>query len=145
MRDLCGSQVEPFNTRLLNDVVATGHFFGTESQEEKNARWIAMAVALNAFHAMDEIEGMIAAQAVAMHHGVMECARRAVIRDQPYEVAQGYRKAAANMSRAFTELLSALDRKRGKGGQQRVTVEHVHVHTGGNAICWSGRTTHRRG
>jgi hypothetical protein len=93
-----------------------------------------MAAALNAFHATDEIEGMIAAQAVAMHHGVMECGRRAMIRDQPYEVAQGYRKAAANMSRAFIELLSALDRKRGKGGQQKVTVEHVHVHAGGNAI-----------
>jgi hypothetical protein len=26
------------------------------------------------------------------------------------------------------------DRKRGKGGQQKVTVEHVHVHQGAQAI-----------
>jgi hypothetical protein len=31
MRDLCGSQVEQFNTRLLNDVVATSYLFGIES------------------------------------------------------------------------------------------------------------------
>ena len=28
----------------------------------------------------------------------------------------------------------ALDRKRGTGGQQKVTVEHVHVHSGGQAV-----------
>ena len=54
--------------------------------------------------------------------------------DQPFEAAQGLRKAAANASRTFIELLSALDRQRGKGGQQVVRVEHVHVHRGGQAI-----------
>jgi hypothetical protein len=43
-------------------------------------------------------------------------------------------QAAANASRTFIELLSALDRKRGKGGQQVVRVEHVHVHPGGQAV-----------
>ena len=42
------------------------------------------------------------------------------------------RKEAANASRTFIELLSALDRKRGKGGQRVVRVEHVHVHPGGH-------------
>ena len=37
-----------------------------------------------------------------------------MIPDQPFEAAQGFRKAAANASRTFVELLSALDRKRGK-------------------------------
>jgi hypothetical protein len=50
------------------------------------------------------------------------------------ETAQGLRKAAANASRTFVELLAALDRRRGKGGQQVVRVEHVHVHQGGQAI-----------
>jgi hypothetical protein len=57
--------------------------------------------------------------------------------DQPFEAAQGLRKAAANASRTFVELLSALDRKRGKSGQQVVRVEHVHVHPGGKAIVGS--------
>jgi hypothetical protein len=57
-----------------------------------------------------------------------------MLHEQPFEVAQALRKAAASASRTFIELLSALDRKRGKGGQQKVTVEHVHVHQGGQAI-----------
>ena len=87
-----------------------------------------------AFKAADEIEGMIAAQAMAAHHASMECSRRAMLHEQPFEAAQGLRKAAANASRTFVELLSALDRKRGTGGQQKVTVEHVHVHSGGQAV-----------
>ena len=86
------------------------------------------------FKPADGIEGMMAAQAVAMHHAVMECSRRAMSPDQPYEAAQGHRKAVANSSRAFIALLDALDRKRGKNGQQKVTVEHVHVHAGGKAL-----------
>jgi hypothetical protein len=70
----------------------------------------------------------------AFPHASMECSRRAMVPDQPFEAAQGLRKAAANASRTFVELLSALDRKRGKGGQQVVRVEHVHVHPGGKAI-----------
>ena len=88
---------------------------------------------------------MIAAQAMAAHHASMECSRRAMLPDQPFEAAQGLRKAAANASRTFVELLSALDRKRGKGGQQKVTVEHVHVHSGGQAVVGNIATAGRRG
>ena len=59
--------------------------------------------------------------------------------------AQGFRKAAANASRTFVELLSALDRKRGTGGQQKVTVEHVHVHSGGQAVVGNIAVAGRRG
>ena len=40
---------------------------------------------------------------------------------------QGLRKSAAVASRTFTELLAALDKKRGKGGKQTVRIEHVNV------------------
>jgi hypothetical protein len=77
---------------------------------------------------------MIAVQAMAAHHASMECSRRATLHEQPFEAAQALRKAAANASRTFVELLSALDHRRGKGGQQKVTVEDVHVHPGGQAV-----------
>lgn len=76
---------------------------------------------------------MLVAQALAMHYASMECSRRAMIADQPFEAAQGLRKAAANASRTFIELVAALDRKRGKGAQV-VRVERVVVHEGGQAI-----------
>ena len=40
---------------------------------------------------------------------------------------------ANKLSRTYTTLLESLNRHRGKG-QQKVTVEHVHVHEGGQAI-----------
>jgi hypothetical protein len=40
---------------------------------------------------------------------------------------------ANKLSRTYATLLEALNRYRGKG-QQKVTVEHVHVHSGGQAV-----------
>ena len=46
-----------------------------------------------------------------------------------------YRRASANkLSRTYAVLLDALNRYRGKEGQQKVTVEHVDVHAGGQAV-----------
>ena len=112
----------------------TGWFPPGQSDEDRNRQIFVAVTGLQAFKPADEIEGMFAAQAMAAHHASMECSRRAMLHEQPFEAAQALRKAAANASRTFVELLSALDRKRGKGGQQKVTVEHVHVHQGGRAI-----------
>ncbi len=89
--------------------------------------------ALAAFKPEDEIEGMMAAQAVALHFSAMECFRRAVIRDQSFEVASKLRRDGANLCRAMTEIVEALNRKRGKGAQV-VRVERVVVQDGGQAI-----------
>jgi hypothetical protein len=40
---------------------------------------------------------------------------------------------AGKLSRTFAMLLDALNRHRGKG-MQKITVEHVHVHSGGQAV-----------
>ena len=77
--------------------------------------------------------GQIAAQAVAMHQGAMECFRRAMIPDQPFDTAARLRKDGANLARGMTDMVAALDRKRGKGPQV-VRVERVVVHQGGQAI-----------
>jgi hypothetical protein len=44
----------------------------------------------------------------------------------------------------FREQLQALQRYRGKG-QQKVTVEHVHVHAGGQAIVGNVEAPQGRG
>ena len=129
-----GSTSDVFNNILANDVFSTLWTFAGCSDENRNNRYNSAVSALMAFKPQDEIEGMMAAQAVAMHHASMECSRRAMLREQPFECAQGFRKAAVTASRAFIEIQAALDRKRGKSGQQKVTVEHVHVYSGGQAI-----------
>ena len=76
---------------------------------------------------------MIAAQLVACHNASMECYRRAMIGEQTFEGRRENLSQANKLSRTYTTLLEALNRHRGKG-QQKVTVEHVHVHSGGQAV-----------
>ena len=75
----------------------------------------------------------MAAQLLASHNAAMECYRRAMIAEQTFEGRKENLNQANKLSRTHTTLLEALNRHRGKG-QQKVTVEHVHVHSGGQAI-----------
>jgi hypothetical protein len=63
----------------------------------------------------------------------MECYRRAMIREQTFEGRRDSLSQGSKLSRTCASLIEALNRHRGKG-QQKVTVEHVHVHSGGQAV-----------
>ena len=63
----------------------------------------------------------------------MECLRRAMVHEQTFEGRRENLNQANKLSRTWATLLEALNRYRGKG-QQKVTVEHVHVHAGGQAV-----------
>src|SRR5262249_60024903 len=65
--------------------------------------------------------------------GAMECYRRAVPGEQILEGGRENLNQANKLSRTWATLLDALNNHRGKG-QQKVTVEHVHVHAGGQAV-----------
>jgi hypothetical protein len=93
----------------------------------------ATAATLLDFEPKDVLEAMLVAQLTAAHNAAMECHRRAMIDAQTFAVRQGYLNQANKLSRSFAMLLEALNRHRGKG-QQKVTVEHVHVHSGGQAV-----------
>jgi len=81
----------------------------------------------------DPIEGMMATQMLALHAATIDCARRAALPEQDSDVRRGELNLAQKTSRAFTQLVDTLDRRR-RGGEQKMIVEHVHVHAGGQAI-----------
>ena len=81
----------------------------------------------------DELEGMLAVQMVAVHHLAMESMKRARQQNQSVEVATHHINGATKLLRTFTAQVETLNRYRGKG-QQKVTVEHVHINKGGQAI-----------
>jgi hypothetical protein len=76
---------------------------------------------------------MMAAQLIAAHSAAMECYRRGMLGEQTFEGRRENLNQANKLSRTFAVLLDALNHHRGKG-QQKVTVEHVHVHAGGQAV-----------
>jgi hypothetical protein len=88
--------------------------------------------AVSGIGARDETEGMLATQMVTTHFAAMSVLRRLKGSETiPQQDSNG--NLAAKLLRTFTMQVEALQRYRGKG-QQKVTVEHVHVHGGGQAI-----------
>ena len=91
--------------------------------------------ALAALHGIaprDEAEALLAAQMVAVHSAAMRCLRQLKGSENiPQQDSNG--SLAVKLLRTFTAQMEALQRYRGKG-EQKMTVEHVHVHAGGQAI-----------
>jgi hypothetical protein len=127
-----GSVDTAFNLVLLRETIPTVWVPGIE-EDGQDQRMRAVMVALRGFKPRDEIEGLLAGQAVALHFGAMECLRRAMIPEQPSEIASKLRRDGANLTRAMAEMVDALERKRGRGPQV-VRVERVVVQEGGQAI-----------
>jgi hypothetical protein len=136
MRQAGGTGSVEFNTNLFFHTYKTAHVFRSgdaDPQAEEVVTAKATGAALAAFRPTDAIEGMMAAQAVMLHNLAMEAGRRAMIPDQPSDIASKLRKDAANSARAMTEMVDALARHRGKGPQV-VRVERVVVNEGGQAV-----------
>jgi hypothetical protein len=127
-RTLGGSNYQAFTETLLDEVLAT---LPTRNPADTAKR--VAATALGAFRVSDEVEAMLAGQAVAMHHMALECVRPAMLPDQHPDIASKLLKDGANLCRGMTDMLDALDRKRGKGPLV-VRVKHAVVHEGGQAI-----------
>jgi hypothetical protein len=84
----------------------------------------------------DQLESMLAAQMAAVHQVTMKLAARLnrAERAEPQDIA-----AFNKFVRTFATQLEALKRYR-TGGEQKVTVQHVSVNEGGQAIV--GHVTH---
>jgi hypothetical protein len=131
LKRLGGSQSDHWNNVLANQTVNA--LWLAKDAETRQRQYSATAAALSGIEPKDEVEGMIAAQLIAAHNTTMECYRRAMINDQTFESRRENLSQANKLSRTYAVLLDALNHHRGKG-QQKVTVEHVHVHSGGQAI-----------
>jgi hypothetical protein len=132
LKAIGGSMSDDWNNILANQTIQTLWLKNADAEEIRGQRHAAVD-ALIGIAPRDEFEGMIAAQLIACHNASMECYRRAMIGEQSFEGRRENLSQANKLSRTYAALLDALNRHRGKG-QQKVTVEHVHVHSGGQAI-----------
>jgi len=132
LKAIGGSQSDQWNNSLANATLQT-LWLKHANEETQNKQFEAALAGLIGIAPQDELEGMMAAQLLAAHFASMECYRRAMLGEQTFEGRRENLAQANKLSRTFTMLLQAMDRHRGKG-QQKVVVEHVHVHAGGQAI-----------
>jgi hypothetical protein len=132
LKRIGGSQSDNWNQALAEQAVQA--LWPKRSDPEAYDRQLGATIAaLVGIGPKDELEGMMAAQLIAAHNAAMECYRRAMIGEQTFEGRRENLNQANKLSRTWATLLEALNRHRGKG-QQNVTVEHVHVHAGGQAV-----------
>ena len=132
LKSIGGSQSDHWNNVLGNQALRSLWIKHLDN-EARDRQYGAAIAGLIGIGPKDEIEGMIAAQLIAAHNAAMECYRRAMIGEQTFEGRRENLAQANKLSRTYAAVLDALKRHRGKG-QQKVTVEHVHVHAGGQAV-----------
>jgi hypothetical protein len=132
LKSIGGSQSDHWNNLLAGQAV-NALWLKNSSPEEQDKQLSATLAALMGIAPKDELESMMAAQLIAAHNAAMECYRRGMIGEQTFEGRRENLAQANKLSRTFATLLEALNHHRGKG-QQKVTVEHVHVHSGGQAV-----------
>ena len=93
----------------------------------------ATLAAMHGIKPRDELEGMLATQMVAVHNMAMEMAQRAMFEDQTFEGVNANVNRVTKLMRTFTTQIEALQKYRTKG-QQKITVQHVTVADGGQAV-----------
>jgi hypothetical protein len=128
---LCNSVGSGSNafTQSLVESLAQATAKGGNLQEGPLNNALAMVQGLQP---QDEAEAMLAAQMAMVHQAAMHSARRLQHCDTLQQL-EAHDRCLNRLTRTYAAQMDALKRYR-SGGQQRMTVEHVHVHEGGQAI-----------
>ena len=120
------------NTNFADGLIKQLSCIATDGQEVATGDINFMVAVVGDIEPRDQMEAMLAAQMAAVQMAMMSFAARLTSSDRLYQV-EAAQKALNKLARTFTIQMEALNRYRGKG-QQKMTVEHVHVHEGGQAI-----------
>ena len=129
LSESCGTIDDQLAGTLLDQAQKTLFYPSTSKIDKCNI----VIAALHGIKPKDELEGMLAVQMVGVHNLAMEFMKRAMLPEQTGEGVDCNVNRATKLLRTFTAQIEALNRHRGKG-QQKVTVKHVHVNEGGQAI-----------
>jgi hypothetical protein len=146
VRDATGTDNFFLQQQLINQVVRAVWMPDGIGQEEQNKRIVAAIALMEGIRPQDAIESMLTVQMVATHNAALDCLHRAMLPHQTFEGRNQNLKHGVKLLAIYAQQTAALDKHRGKG-QQKVTVEHVHVEAGGQAIVGHverGRAAGRR-
>ena len=91
------------------------------------------------------MEAMLAAQMIATNEAALMFVRRSTAEGQNFEAVDANVLRATRLMRLFIQQTDAMQKLKGKAGQQTLTVEQVNVHQGGQAIVGSVSTSKEGG
>lgn len=126
-----GSASEKYGTMILNQTV-TAFFDNKEVKDVINNDNI-IREALLSLAPSDPIEGMLCSRLIALHNQAMNFMSRTTNSEQTTAGVDMNINRSTKLFRLYNETLESLTKYRRKGSQT-VTVQHVNVNSGGQAI-----------
>jgi hypothetical protein len=126
--DAMGICEEDFASWYLNQIIDVAKPGARADEKATNA----MIAGIAAMRPRDEAEAMLIAQMIATHELAMTFARR-LKRIENIPQQDSAVNGLTKLTRTYAAQMEALKRYR-SGGEQKMTVQHVHVAEGGQAI-----------
>ena len=143
MMQALGTADQELQFSLLQQLVGTLNVGNTGEDFDPNTlvnSYDNVMALLQGIAPKDEIESMLSLQMIGTHNLAMTVMARATNPDQTFKWAQVCMNYSIKLLRTFTAQMEALKKYRSKG-EQKMTVEHVHVNEGGQAIVGNVKTT----
>ena len=133
LRRVCGVKTPQLAHALTSQVAHLQVWTRPDPAKRAAALTRAMAL-LGELGPGNGLEAMLAVQMIGVHEAATEFLHRANAPEQTIDGTDRNVVRATRLMRLFNEQLTAMARLKGRTSQQRVVVEHVHVHRGGQAI-----------
>jgi hypothetical protein len=139
--DTTNEQIENLKDELHTDhddvlcsTVVTAISGNLEARREKVGKTLNIALQLlTELAPQSALERLLVAQLIACDNAASQCLRIGFHEDNPADTRSKYLGIGLQFQGVLVRQIEALAKLR-NGGQQRVTVEHVHVHQGGQAV-----------
>jgi hypothetical protein len=120
-----GAKDTRFSEKMITDVVNLG-----DPKDEQSVHF-RLAV-IDSVQPREPLEAMLALQMAVVHEAIVTTAGR-LKRSESVERSEIYSRMLNQQTRTFATQLEALHKYRNQG-EQRITVQHVQVNSGGQAI-----------
>jgi len=106
---------------------------GSIGKEELLEKLNASFIVFSGMKPKDSIEAMMITQMIAVHEMTLLAAERSLLTEQPNEFVEQNVNRVTKLCRSYASLVEAFNKYRTKG-QQKITVQHVNVNDGGQAV-----------
>jgi hypothetical protein len=137
LREALGTADSDFCDGIINQLIRAASHDGKVNERELNF----MLSVIKGIRPKDELEAMLGAQMAAVHVTSMKLANQ-ISDSETLQQQDSAERAFNKLTRTFIMLVEALKRHR-TGGEQKVTVQHVSVSEGGQAIVGNVTQTSR--
>lgn len=129
--DATGTRSKEFGNRIISLLqVLQLH----PPQATEGERWTDAVSAMAEMKPSNATEALLATQMLGVHEAVVRFMERAFLAGQTMAGVDANVLRSTRLMRLFLDQIETFQKLKGKAGQQKVIVEHVHVNEGGQAI-----------